>query len=425
MITYPRYTAKLHSEVVKITSLCYVLLQAVLQFPGPVSDLVESHDKQLLYVACRSGVYCVSLQFLLSRYEPPCAVQFDCIHKSLNKYPCFIYSLLNLTLSMPLAYVTFHVCRAQSSQADVSSSPAELKISSEFLVVLEKGVLSLLLVGSVLLTLSQRDTTWMLTLYSSSKQSLSSIYEMLTSFSLPLVSGVVHTHPEGNTGKRRRPVLICVHSSDTTTPPSSSSTSPSEITLIDSHFRLEPVLFKLLFGIDAALAKSPVVLCGLPDGCLYFLPLRLPGSRLRVLHSLEQPVVFVGTSSVVEMGPGHAQCLVAVGELGRVVLIKTNKGGLEGGGSKAGFIERCVPGPVMCGCIDKNSLYYSVGSDLLRLDLSAGSFGREGQEREEETSSKTDATLKSPVSLNVCRVIALAEATCNTAGKQSQTQQRC
>lgn len=48
----------------------FCFLQAVLQFPGPVSDLVESRDKQLLYVACRSGVYCVSLPFLLSRYEP-------------------------------------------------------------------------------------------------------------------------------------------------------------------------------------------------------------------------------------------------------------------------------------------------------------------------------------------------------------------
>ncbi len=46
---------------------CFV--QAVLQFPDPVSDLVEDHDQQLLYVACKSGVYCVSLQFLLSRYE--------------------------------------------------------------------------------------------------------------------------------------------------------------------------------------------------------------------------------------------------------------------------------------------------------------------------------------------------------------------
>lgn len=272
-------------------------------------------------------------------------------------------------------------------------------------------MLSLLLVGSVLLTLSQRDASWILTLYNSPKQSASCSCDMLGSFSLPLVSGV---DTEGKTGMTRRPVLTCVHSSDAAPPPSSSMSS-SEVTLTDGHFRLEPVLFKLLFGIDAALAKSPVILCGLPDGCLCFLPLRLPGSRLRVLHSLEQPVVFVGASVVVGTGPGHAQYLVAVGELGRVVLIRTDKGGPERGCNIAGFIERCVPGPVMCGFTDKNRLYYSTGSDLLVLDVSEGLSGRE--DRDEETSSKTDAALQSPTSLSVCKVVALAQPTCSATGK--------
>lgn len=332
--------------------------------------------------------------------------------------------MLNAVSSVPLTYVTFCLCRVQSSLADASSSPSELKISSEFLLVPEEGVLSLLLVGSVLLTLSQRDTSWILSLYNCPKQSASSSCESLTSFSLPLVSSVVQDDDEGKTGVRRRPVLICVCSGDATPLPSS-STSSSEVTLTDRHIRLEPVLFKLLFGVDAALAKSPVILCGLPDGCLCFLPVRLAGSRPRVLHNLEQPVVFVGASAVMKMGLGHAQCLVAVGELGRVVLIKTDKGGPEGGGNTAGFTERCVPGPVVCGCVDKNCLYYSTGSDLLRLDLSEGLFGQEGQERNEETSSKTDAARQSPTSLSVCRVVALAEPAHNPAGKQNQAQHRC
>ena len=318
---------------------------------------------------------------------------------------------------MPLIYVTFFLCRAQSSLADASSSPSELKISSEFLLVPEEGVLSLVLVGSVLLTLSQRDTSWILTLYNCPKQSASSSCESLTSFSLPLVSSVVQDDDEVRTGVRR-PVMICVCSSDATPLPSS-STSSSELTLPDRHIRIEPVLFKLLFGVDAALAKSPVILFGLPDGCLCFLPVRLLGSRPRVLHNLEQPVVFIGASAVMEMGLGHAQCLVAVGELGRVVLIKTDKGGPEGGGNTAGFTERCVPGPVVCGCVDNNCLYYSTGSDLLRLDLSEGSLGQEGQERNEETSSKTHAARQSPTSLSVCRVVALAEPTHNPAGRQN------
>ncbi|XP_019939186.2 Fanconi anemia core complex-associated protein 100 [Paralichthys olivaceus] len=334
-------------------------LTAVLQFPAPVSDLSESHDKQLLYVSCSRGVYCVSPSFLLSR--------------------------------------------AQTSPGDASSRPAELKISSESLVVAEEGVSSLLLVGSVLLILSQRETSWLLSLYKTPTQAQSSSYEVLSSFSLLLVSAVAHSDTEG-AGMRRRPVLSCAHSGD----PSS--------TLSDSHFHLEPLLFKLLFGIDTALAKSPVILFGLPDGRLCFLPLRLPGSRLRVLHSLEQPVVFVGASVVKETDPGHAQCLVAVGEQGRVVLMKAIKGGSEGAGSTARFIEGCVPGPVMCGSVDEHHLYYSTGSDLLVLDLSEGSSGREGQERDEETSSRTAATLQSPTSLNVGGVMTFAATARNTAG---------
>uniref|UniRef100_A0A3Q1ID42 FA core complex associated protein 100 n=1 Tax=Anabas testudineus TaxID=64144 RepID=A0A3Q1ID42_ANATE len=342
-------------------------LTAVLQFPGPVSDLAESHDKQFLYVCCSTGVYCVSVPLLLS-----------------------------------------------SSRVNASSSPTELKISSEFLVVGEEGALSLLLVGSLLLIVSQRDTSWLLSLYKTPKQTQSSSYEMLSSFSVPLVSAVAHGE-ELNIQLRRRPVLICVYSGHATTT-SLSCTFPKEATLTN-HFHLEPVLFKLLFGIDAALTKSPVVLCGLPDGRLCFLPLLLPGSRFQVLHSLEQPVVLVGASVVMEMGSGHAQCLLAVGEQGRVLLIKTDKGGPEGDCSTAGFTEVCVPGPVVCGYVDKHHLYYSTGSDLLLLDLSDGSHGKEGQERNEETSSKSGVALQNPTSLNVCRVIGLAKPTQSAAGE--------
>ncbi|XP_041670822.1 Fanconi anemia core complex-associated protein 100 [Cheilinus undulatus] len=346
------------SEEVFVFSTDRRKLKAVLKFPGPVSDLAGCHHNHLLYVACHRGVYCVRLQSLLSR--------------------------------------------SQSSPADSSSCPAELHISSESLCVPDEKVLSLLVVGSVLLTVSLRDTSWVFTLYNSPKESESNSCEMLTSFGLPVVSSALE-NSETNTDTITRPVLMCVHSSDTT----------SSTHLPDDHFCLEPALFKLLFGLDATLAKSPVILCGLPDGCLCFLSLRPPGSRLRVLHSLEQPVVFVGASSVVD-SLGHAQCLVAVGVKGKVVLIKVNKEGAEGGGKTADFTEGCVPGPVMCGCVDKNCLYYSTGSDLLVLDLSEGSGGREGQE---ETSNKAGTALQSPRSLNVCRIIALAEHECKTGGE--------
>lgn len=207
---------------------------------------------------------------------------------------------------------------------------------------------------------------------------------------------------------------MCVYYSNQT--PSSVCGSPPD-TANNGHFCLDPVLFKLLFGIDSALVQSPVVLCGLPDGCLYFLPLRLPGSRPRALYSLEQPIVFAGASSIDDSGSEHAQCLVAMGEQGRVVLIRARKGQPEEEAKAAFFLDRCLPGGLMCGCLVKNTLYYSVGSDFLKLDLWSGSNGEEGQ-RKEEASRKTEALHQSPTSLNVCRIVAVAELKSETAGKK-------
>ncbi|CAG5909240.1 unnamed protein product [Menidia menidia] len=336
-------------------------LQAVLRFPGPVRDVAESHDEQLLFVASRSGVYCVSLQSLL-----------------------------------------------HSSSDDASCGPAELNISSESLVARADGVLTLLLVGSLLLTLCRTDTSWLLTLY---KRTQSSACEVLGSFGLPLVSPALQS-AGSKTGPARGPVLTCVHPAGDATP---SSPTPSA----GAGLCLEPLLFKLLFGVEAALAGSPVVLCGLPDGRLCFLPLRVPGPRLRVLHSLEQPLVFVGASVVRETSAGHAQCLVAVGEEGRVVLIRGDGGGAEGGGcSAAAFTEVHVSGPVLCGTADRNCLYYSTGADLCCLNLSDGLLGREEKSKGGEASGMmSNVAPLSPSSLNVSQVTDLAEPLCSDAGE--------
>lgn len=282
-----------------------------------------------------------------------------------------------------------------------------MKISSECLVVAADGVSSLLLVGSVLLTLCQTDTSWLLTLYKAPRQSQSNRCDLLSSFSLPLVS----TSVQGDTESKS--VLICVYFGEMTT----LSSSPASSAGRSSHFPLQPVLFKLLFGVEATLSKSPVILCGLPDGRLCFLPLRLPGSTLRILHSLEQPVAFVGASAVMESDAGCAGCLIALGKQGRVLLIKAGRAGVERGGGIAVFTEGCVPGPVECVCVDKSCLYYSTTSDLLTLDLSDGSAGREGKEGDEEASRSRTAAPHRPISLNVSGVIALDQPTYNAAGE--------
>ncbi|KAM4624515.1 Fanconi anemia core complex-associated protein 100 [Polymixia lowei] len=348
------------SDELHVFSMQEKKLTATLHFPGPVCDMVQSLDKQLLYAACEDEVYCVNLPFLLSRVP--------------------------------------------SSLASLSSSPAVLEISSDCLYKTPASV-----------------------------QSTARSHEKVAGLSLTVVSAGLHEDVERNQRRRPggRPVVVCVHSNHEQ--PSSSSSSSmlpsSEAPLGDGHFLLEPVLFKLLFGADAALAKSPIILCGLPDGRLCFLPLRLPGSRVQVLHGLEQPVAFIGTSVAAETSPGGPRCLVVVGGRGRVVLVGTCEGPPEVGGKVAGFTEGCVSGPVVCGRVDGDHLYYSTGSDLLALDLAGGPAERAGPgwgetsghgERRgggEETSSKTvPATLQSPVSLNVCRVVALGGPTHNAAG---------
>lgn len=263
---------------------------------------------------------------------------------------------------------------------------------------------SLLLVGSTLLTASLRNMAWTLTLYGRTTQSACSSFELLSSFSLPPAAGLLCTG--GATQKMRRPVLVCVRSSDAAPP------------LGAGHLRLQSTLFKLLFGIDAALAKSPVILCGLPDGRLCHLPLHLPASRLRILHSLEQPLVFIGLCSVEETAAPSV--LVAVGDQGRVVLIRAERAAPGKENCSAGFTETRVTGPVMCGCAHGNFLYYSTGSDLLRLDLSVGSFSEDDPDKRSKNYRDTGSFSLNAVSLNVCRVVALAEASSSAAGEQDQ-----
>ncbi|XP_015253634.1 PREDICTED: Fanconi anemia core complex-associated protein 100 [Cyprinodon variegatus] len=336
-------------------------IKAVVRLPAPLKDLVVSHDEQFLLVACSNGIYSVNLQLL-----------------------------------------------SESTSCDAGSGITELDVTSESLIAVAEGLSSFLLVGSLLLTFCQTDTSWLLTLYKTQGQSQSHTCDLISSFSLPLVSPSVQSHMESKS------VLICVYCGNAT--PLSYSPTASDAGSSCRHFLLQPVLFKLLFGVEAALAKSPVVLCGLPDGRLCFLPLRLPGSRLQVLHSLEQPVVFIGASAVMETDAGCAAALVALGKQGRVLLMEAGRAGSGREGGIASYSKGSILGPVECACVDKSCLYYSTGSDLLALALSEGSAGRERKE-DEEASGSRDAFFYRPDSLNVSGVVALDQPTCNAAGE--------
>lgn len=57
------------TQLLPVTPCLVVVLQTVLQMPAAVRDLAVSHDEQLLFVACWSGVYCVKVQLLVPRYK--------------------------------------------------------------------------------------------------------------------------------------------------------------------------------------------------------------------------------------------------------------------------------------------------------------------------------------------------------------------
>lgn len=121
------------------------------------------------------------------------------------------------------------------------------------------------------------------------------------------------------------PALACIY-------PNSSSKGRA----CKRHPRLDPLLFRLLFGVDASLINSPIILFGLPDGRLAFFPLLLPeltnskGEQkppIRIFYSLEQPVSFIGTCVTGDQGP---QCLIVIGQRGRILLIRADQRSSDG-----------------------------------------------------------------------------------------------
>uniref|UniRef100_G1RTW6 FA core complex associated protein 100 n=1 Tax=Nomascus leucogenys TaxID=61853 RepID=G1RTW6_NOMLE len=226
-----------------------------------------------------------------------------------------------------------------------------------------------------------------------------------------------YTPPAGVPGKPAAPhflpVLCCVS-------PSGSGV-PHDLLGGSGGFTLEDALFGLLFGADATLLQSPVVLCGLPDGQLCCVILKAlvtsrsapgdPNALVKILHHLEEPVIFIGALKtelqVAEAAENflpdedvHCDCLVALGHHGRMLAIKSGKLVPE-------LREYCLPGPVLCAaCGGGGRVYHSTPSDLCVVDLSRGSTPL-GPEQPEEGPGGLPPML-CPASLNICSVVSLS-----------------
>ncbi|XP_012511821.1 PREDICTED: Fanconi anemia-associated protein of 100 kDa [Propithecus coquereli] len=366
------------SELVYVYDLEGGLLTAAYRFPGQVWYLELLAPRRALYVLCaRKGIYCLSLD---------------------------------------------HLSRS-TSQDDGDSEDGELPssvipVGPDACVLPDASLCAFTVLDGTLVTLVQGPTQWKMQLFEcpcpgGDPQPGGQIGEVELS---------TYTPPAGVPGKpadpRFLPVLCCM------SPPA--SRAPHRHLWGSGSFTLKEALFGLLFGVDATLLESPVILCGLPDGQLCSVVLKAlvtsrsapgdPKALIKILHHLEEPVIFMGAlktepkaeEAAEETLPGedvHFDCLVALGHYGRMLAIKASW-------DKAGNLvpelrEYCLPGPVLCAaCGGGGRVYHSTPSDLCMVDLARGSAPLDPTQPEEGPGGLPP--LLCPASLSACSVVTLS-----------------
>lgn len=197
-------------------------------------------------------------------------------------------------------------------------------VSDDFVVLKNVNLQAFAIVEKILVTLSLHKAIWSFDLY---EEPGSRPLRKLACFQVATVNSCSLNTTDKEKSVNCPPVLTCIY------PKGSTSVSAQQS---DLYPYLELRLFRLLFGVDASLVNSPVILCGLPDGRICCFPLLIPSlagprgeqrSPIRVLQSLEQPIAFIGTCVSGEHGP---QCLVAVGQRGRLLMVRSKQASSEG-----------------------------------------------------------------------------------------------
>ncbi|NWU98259.1 FP100 protein, partial [Upupa epops] len=206
-------------------------------------------------------------------------------------------------------------------------------------------------------------------------------------------------------------------------------------------FVLEEPLFSLLFGIDAAMLDSPMILCGFPDGQLCSVPLKSlsssppvdgchdvskPDPPVKILHHLEEPIVFIGAlrterraaAAAAEeeeeegdaedeqlFGDAGCDCVVAVGHYGKMVAVKADQ---REEATVPELREYYLRGPILCAACGGGGgrMYYSTHSDISAVDLDW--VGDSSDPEDAESCSGVLPPVLSPASLSICSVVALS-----------------
>ncbi|KAM4664772.1 Fanconi anemia core complex-associated protein 100 [Discoglossus pictus] len=247
-------------------------------------------------------------------------------------------------------------------------------IGPDFAFLLDTSICSFIVADEVLVTASVHLKKWKIKIFQTGTLHHEDSFKELE-FSIKPPVG--HSRQMASDGFD--PVLCCV-----------SIWKDRESSDLPCNISVHSSLFTPLFGVDSALLDSPVILCGFPDGQVVFFPLKAAGfpsmhhteskdqssAQVMVLYHLEQPVVFIGTTTT-EEGAGESQhstnktanlkydCLVILGHSGLMVtLMSGNKS--EGRGYV--FREYRLQAPVLSAVCSGSGVYYSTCSNLILVN---------------------------------------------------------
>ncbi|ETE74026.1 Fanconi anemia-associated protein, partial [Ophiophagus hannah] len=354
------------------------LMKAVYRFPDQVwhVELLPLHHQ--LYILCAGvGIYCVSLDYQSRLVKQTDGEESDCF-SSIFPMSCDACALPDATLC------TFT------------------------------------LLNDVLVTLSQVREKWCMNLH---KLPGPESQEKLPHQPVIHVDITTSTSNDGDMSLAHfLPVLCCASAPG--------ASDHWEGLRHSGGFVLEEPLFSLLFGVDAAMLDSPMILCGFPDGQLCSVPLKAlssPGdhgwedSPVKILHHLEEPVVFIGALRTERKSPGVEEnpayvglgcdCVVALGHYGKMVAIKASQGEEV---KVPELREYYLQGPVLCAaCSGGSCMYYSTHSDIYAVDLDSNTPEAE----KVEAPAGTLPSAVSPASLSICSVVALSLSSRESEGE--------
>ncbi|XP_066092195.1 Fanconi anemia core complex-associated protein 100 isoform X3 [Saccopteryx bilineata] len=357
-------------ELVYVYDLEGRQLTAVYRLPAPVWHLEVLALRRVLYILCaQRGIYCLSL---------------DQASRSVN----------------------------QSDRDDEDSEPpVVIPVDPDTCVLPDATLCAFTVLDHVLITLAQGPTLWKMQLFECPCPG----EDPRPPCQIGEVELSTYTPPAGSPQKPTVPCFLPVLYS--VSPPPGSRYPHSHLQC-PRGFMLERALFGLLFGTDASILESPVILCGLPDGQLCSVVLKTlvtsrlapggPNALVRILHHLEEPVIFIGTLRTEPLAEdiedAYSDCLVALGHHGRTLAVKASWD--EAGNLVPELREYCLPGPVLCAtCGRDGRVYHTTPSNLCVVDLAQGGTS---QDPAQPDSPGGLPSLLCPASLSVCSIITLS-----------------